>query len=65
MKIVVLDSSTLGKDICLDPLQGIGELVIYDNTLPLEIKERVKDAEVVITNKCKLNTDKLKLLCIA
>ena len=70
MKIVLLDYSTLGPEIDLTPLQNVGELVSYDKTPEDLLPERVRDADVVLTNKMKLNrhtlagAEKLKLICI-
>ncbi len=71
MKIVILDKSTLGDDIDLTPIYNLGECAEYPTT-PLElIPERVRDAEVIVTNKIKLNevtlagTERLKLICVA
>lgn len=71
MKIVILDKSTLGDDIDLSPIYNPGECTEYPTT-PLElVSERVKDADVIVTNKIKLNSDtlkgaeNLKLICVA
>ncbi len=71
MKIVILDKSTLGEDIDLTPIYNLGECTEYPTT-PLElVAERVQDAEVIVTNKIKLNADtlkgaeKLRLICVA
>ncbi len=71
MKIVILDKSTLGEDIDLTPIYNLGECTEYPTT-PLElVAERVQDAEVIVTNKIKLNADtlkgaeRLKLICVA
>ena len=60
MKIGVLDALTVGKDIDLSPLSECGELVIYDLTAPDEVAERVKDLDVIITNKVVLGEENLK-----
>ncbi len=71
MKIVILDKSTLGEDIDLTPIYNLGECTEYPTT-PLElVSERVQDAEVIVTNKIKLNAttlagaEKLRLICVA
>ncbi len=71
MKIVILDKSTLGEDIDLTPIYNLGECTEYPTT-PLElVSERVQDAEVIVTNKIKLNRDTMKgaenlrLICVA
>ena len=71
MKITVLDAETLGKDLCLDPLNEVGEVTIYNYSTPNEVVERIADTDVVIINKIKLNetnlcfAKNLKLICIA
>ena len=71
MKITVLDSATLGRDLDLAPLSQLGETEIYKTTLPDEVECRIKESDVVIINKVKLGSHNLpgaknlKLICIA
>lgn len=70
MKLVFLDRDTLGKDVCLDAFNQFGEVVIYGNTLPTETLNRVKDADIIITNKVVIDKDimeqsTVKLICIS
>lgn len=60
MKIVILDAQTLGSDLDLAPIQAMGEVLIYELTEPDEVAARIRDAEVVITNKVCLNEGNLK-----
>ncbi len=60
MKIGVLDALTVGQDIDLSPLNACGEVVIYDLTSPEQVAERVKDLDVIITNKVVLGEQNLK-----
>lgn len=60
MKICILDALTLGRDIDLSPITACGEVMIYDLTAPEEVAERVKDVDVIITNKVVLNESNLK-----
>lgn len=61
MKIVVTDAGTVtGGDVSLDFLKGFGEVEVYELTSPLEIAERIKDADAVICNKTQLNEQNLK-----
>ena len=60
MKIGVLDALTVGQDIDLSPLNACGEVVIYDLTSPEQVAERVKDLDVIITNKVVLGEHNLK-----
>jgi len=70
MKIVLLDYSTLGPEIDLAPLREAGELAAYEMTAQDAIGERIRDAEVVVTNKLKMNRQvlegaaQLKLICV-
>lgn len=71
MNITVLDMDTIGADLDLSPLTSLGNCVIYPNTTPGELPQRLADAEVVILNKIKLTADilagapRLKLICVA
>lgn len=53
-KIVFLDAATLG-DTPLTPIEECGELVTYGTSTPAQALERVADAEVVITNKVRID----------
>ncbi len=70
MKIVVLDAKTLG-DVDLSPLKRFGELQTYQTTSPQERFERIKDADIVVTNKVVMDKEaidaakKLKLIAVA
>lgn len=70
MKISVLDVDTLGDDLNLSELDKLGDVKVYPLTLQDEVEERIKNAEVVILNKVKLNSENLpcaknlKLICI-
>ena len=70
MKIVVLDAATLGPGIDLTPVQEAGQTTVYDLTAPEELSERIADAQVIVTNKWKLNRENLKaaaalkLICV-
>jgi len=69
MKIVFLDKKTLGDDISLEKFNNLGECVFYDFTRSEDVIFRVKDADVVVTNKVIIdkktmeNSD-IKLICI-
>lgn len=70
MKIVLLDYKTLGPEIDLEPLRKAGDLIAYELTPMEQLTERIFDADVVITNKMKLNrqtlagAQQLKLICV-
>ena len=50
MKIVFLDALTLG-DVDFERFKNLGEIEIYKTTSKEEILERIKDADIVVTNK--------------
>ena len=58
-KIVVLDSKTLG-DVNYDLLKSYGEVTIYEMTNSDEVIERIKDANIILTNKVVLDRGNLK-----
>lgn len=63
MKIVVLDGYTLNPgDNPWDPLAALGELTVYDRTAPADVLARSRGAEVIITNKVRLNAEILAAL---
>ncbi len=70
MKIVFLDRDTLGKDISLERFKEIGQLIVYETTTPTETLNRVKDADIVVTNKVVIDkyimeNSNIKLICVA
>lgn len=71
MKITVLDAKTLGKDLDLSALNKFGEVTIYETCTEENIKERIKDTDIIINNKLKLtekelcDAKNLKLICLA
>lgn len=69
MKIVFLDTKTLGKDISLEKFNELGEITKYETTNQTNILSRVKDADIVITNKVLITKEtmkksSIKLICI-
>ena len=70
MKIVFLDAKSVGEDIDLSKYNELGEFVTYDFSTMEQIPERIKDADVLITNKCLINepsigsAHNLKLVCV-
>ena len=70
MKIVLLDRATLGFDIDIEVFKTLGEFVSYDVTFSNQVQERLKDADIVITNKVLITKEtmqecNLKLICIS
>ncbi|RXJ91679.1 hydroxyacid dehydrogenase [Arcobacter sp. CECT 8983] len=69
MKIVFLDTKTLGNDISLDKFETLGEVIKYETTNSRETLQRVQDCDVVVTNKVVLSKEiieksNFKLICI-
>ena len=70
MKITVLDANTLGEDIDVSRISSVGEITVYDFTTAQQVAERIKDSDVVVLNKVKLNEENLsnahnlKLVCV-
>ena len=70
MHIVVLDAATLGDDLSLAPLDEVGDVTVWRTTAPEETAARVRDADVVVLNKIRLNESnlsgsKVRLICVA
>ena len=70
MKIVFLDSKTIGDDIDLSEYDKLGEVVKYDFSTTEEAAERTRDADVIVLNKVEVNeksigqAKNLKLVCV-
>ena len=70
-ELVFLDKSTVGEVPNLARLGDFGNLTLHETTSPEEVMERIKDAEIIITNKVVIskavidNAPNLKLICIA
>ena len=70
MKIVFLDAATLGNDISLERFKKFGEVEIFHTTPPTLTAERIKDADIVVTNKVvigekELQDTKVRLIVVA
>ena len=70
MKIIILDRATLGYDISVDIFKTLGDCTIYDITQEQDTKHRVKDADIVITNKViigknEIKDSSIKLICVS
>jgi glycerate dehydrogenase len=71
MTIVFLDASTVGDVPNLESLRDLGDVTFYDVTQPGETADRIRGADIIITNKVVLTrelmegSDRLKLICIA
>ena len=61
MKIVVLERNSVGPDIDVSCFEELGEVTYYRNTVTIdEVKERVKDADIIVANKSPMNEESLK-----
>lgn len=72
MKIVFLDSDTVGEVPNIELLTQLGDqFIMFEETKPSNLLERMAGADIVITNKVKvgreaiLSSPDLKLICIA
>lgn len=71
VRICILDAKTLGSDADLSGFSRFGEVKVYNTTKSDEVQERIKDQDIVITNKVVLNESNmktamsLKLICVA
>lgn len=70
MKIVFLDKATIGNA-DFSAMISTYDVSFYDLTSKNDVKDRIKDADIVITNKVVLDADaiksaqNLKLICVA
>lgn len=61
MKIVMLERNSAGTDVDVSCLEQLGEVIYYDNTVTLEeVRERIKEADVIVANKAPLREETLK-----
>lgn len=61
MKIVILDGYSVNPgDLSWDALSSFGEVVVYDFTKDFEVEARIKDADIVLTNKVCITADLIR-----
>lgn len=60
MNIVILDYKTLGDDLDLRGASKFGNVTVYPVSTQEEAAERIKNADIVIVNKIKMNESVLK-----
>ena len=70
MRIAVLDAATLGDDLSLAPLEQLGEVSVVRTSAPDEVAARIRNADVAVINKIRLNEENLsgsnvRLICAA
>ncbi|MCM1217767.1 MAG: D-2-hydroxyacid dehydrogenase [Lachnospiraceae bacterium] len=61
MKIVILERNSVGTDVSVDSINDLGEVTVYRNTVTVEeVRERVRDADIIVANKSPMNEETLK-----
>ena len=61
MNIVILERNSVGTDIPVDCFEKLGMVTYYSNTLTVEeVRERVKDADIIVANKAPMREESLK-----
>lgn len=61
VKIVILERNSVGVDTPVDCFEELGEVTCYPNTTTAEeVRERTKDADIIVANKARLNEESLK-----
>lgn len=60
MKLVVLERNSAGTDVDVSCFEKFGEVTYYPNTVAENVAERVKEADIIISNKAPLNEKTLK-----
>lgn len=61
MNIVVLERNSVGPDVSVDCFQELGNVTCYRNTVTMEeVKERIKDADIIVANKSPMCEESLK-----
>ena len=60
-RIVVLDGYTLNPgDLSWESLKAVGEVRVYERTEAKDVRERIGDCDIVLTNKTVLTEETLK-----
>lgn len=60
MKIVVLERNSVGLDVSVEGLSALGDVTVYPNTTAADVKEKIRDAEIIVANKAPLGEEALK-----
>ncbi len=60
LKIVFLEADSLGTDMNLEQFSKLGEVVIYGETAPGQVPERIAQADAVIVNKLMMDESALQ-----
>ncbi len=70
MKLVILERDSAGTDIDVSCFEQFGTVACYANTTASQVAERIKDADIIISNKAPMNQSTLadapnvKLICL-
>lgn len=70
MRLVVLERNSAGTDIDMSCFEQFGEVTYHANTTAESVAQRIRDADIVISNKAPLNAhtladaQQLKLICL-
>lgn len=70
MKLVFLETDSLGDDVDLNIFEQFGEVIRYHKSDPNENASRIADADIIIANKVPMNeftlaqAENLKLICL-
>lgn len=70
MKLVFLETQNLGADMNFERFREFGDLILYERTNEAELKERIRDADIIAMNKIPMNhetltgADRIKLICV-
>lgn len=70
MKLVILERDSAGTDIDVSCFEQFGTVTCYANTTATQAAERIKDADIIISNKAPMNQSTLadapnvKLICL-
>lgn len=63
LRIIVTDGFTVNPgDLSWNQIASFGSLSIYDRTLPHQVIERCKDANIILTNKTLINSEALEAI---
>lgn len=71
IRIVFLDRDTLSPETVVRPPSFVHEMIVHARTRPDQVAERIRDADIVITNKAPVRADalaqatRLKLIAVA
>lgn len=59
--IVILERNSVGTDVSVEDFNRLGNVTVYPNTTTVEeVRERSKDADIVIANKAPMGEEALK-----